>query len=118
MRTKESKGKHDDNYFDAGPLATVLQGEPRARILDQALLLGNAEFTVSGLAEGTDLSFKTVKSFLEHLVALKWVIPTRKMGNAQAYRFNVENHMNNFIDWAIKFQKSRLTNVDYSPELF
>jgi DNA-binding transcriptional regulator GbsR (MarR family) len=112
MRTKGSKGKRVDSYFDAGPLATVLQGEPRARILDQALLLGNAEFTVSGLAEGTDLSFKTVKLFLKHLVDLKWVIATRKMGNAQAYRFNVENHMKNFIDWATKFQRSRLTNTN------
>ena len=112
MRANESKGKRVDSYFDAGPLATIFQGEPRARVLDQALLLGNAEFTVSGLAEGTGLSFKTVKSFLEHLVDLKWVIATRKMGNAQAYRFDVENHMNNFIDWATKFQKIRITNAD------
>jgi hypothetical protein len=112
MRTGGSKGRRDDSYFDAGPFATVLEGERKARILDQALLLGDAEFTVSGLAEGTDLSFKTVKSFLEHLVDLKWVIATRKMGNAQAYCFNVENRMNTFIDWATKFQKSRLTNAD------
>lgn len=58
------------------------------------------------------MSFKTVKSFLEHLVGLKWVTPTRKMGNAQAYRFNVENHMNGFIGWATKFQKNRLPRVD------
>lgn len=112
MRTQESKGKHDDSYFDAGPLATIFQGEPKARILDQALLIGNAEFTASILAEGTDLSFKTVKTFLEHLADLKWVTPTRRMGNAQAYRFNVENHMSDFIIWATSFQKSRLANAD------
>jgi len=112
MRTMESKGKRDNSYFDAGPLATILQGEPKARILDQALLLGNAEFTVSSLAEGTNLSFKTVKMFLEHLAELKWVTPTRKMGNAQAYCFNVEDHMSDFIGWADKFQKSRLAKVD------
>jgi DNA-binding transcriptional regulator GbsR (MarR family) len=75
-------------------------------------LLGNAEFTVSSLAEGTNLSFKTVKMFLEHLAELKWVTPTRKMGNAQAYCFDIENHMSDFMDWANKFQKSRLARVD------
>ncbi|MGA8904563.1 MAG: hypothetical protein WB661_06100 [Candidatus Bathyarchaeia archaeon] len=110
MRTNKTKTKRDDSYFDAGPLATIFQGEPKARILDQALLIGNAEFTASLLAEGTDLSFKTVKTFLEHLAALKWVTPTRKMGNAQAYRFNVENHMSNFVEWASQFQRERLSN--------
>jgi len=110
MRTNKAKMKRDDSYFDAGPLATIFQGEPKARILDQALLIGNAEFTVSLLAEGTNLSFKTVKTFLEHLADLKLVTPTRKMSNAQAYRFSVENHMSNFIEWATQFQRQRLSD--------
>jgi len=27
------------------------------------------------------------------------------MGNAQAYRFEIENHMNSFIKWGTEFQE-------------
>ena len=110
MRNVHDMEKLRNDYFDAGPLAAIFQGEPRARILDQALLLGSAEFTVSGLADGTDLSYKTVKSYLKHLESIEWVMATRKMGNAQAYRFNVEKHMSNFINWARDFQKRRFAH--------
>ena len=107
MLRKESREKNngDEEYYDAGPLATLLQGEKRARILDQALLLGNGEFTVSTMAEGTGLSFKTVQSYLKHLEDIGWVSETRKMGNAQAYRFEITNHMSNFVKWGAEFQK-------------
>ncbi len=110
MRNVQLKENQGNEYFKAGPLAALLQGEPRARILDQALLLGNAEFTVSGLADGTNLSYKTVQSYLKHLESIEWVMATRKMGNAQVYRFNVENHMRNFIKWATDFQKRRFSD--------
>ncbi|MGA2460728.1 MAG: hypothetical protein ABSF82_04845 [Candidatus Bathyarchaeia archaeon] len=29
---------------------------------------------------------------------------TRKLGNAQAYKFNAENHMTQLIKWATDFQ--------------
>jgi predicted transcriptional regulator len=109
MKGMRSKKNRKDAYFNAGPLATLFEGEPRARILDQALLLGTAEFTVSGLAEGTNLSYKTVQSYLKLLEDIDWVSETRKMGNAQAYQFNIRNHMSNFINWATEFQKSRNT---------
>jgi DNA-binding transcriptional regulator GbsR (MarR family) len=110
VRTVRNSEKQKDDYFDSGPLASILQGDPGARILDQALLLGNAEFTVSGMADGTGLSYKTVQSYLKHLGSIEWVIATRKMGNAQAYRFNIENHMNSFIKWATAYQKHRLAD--------
>jgi DNA-binding transcriptional regulator GbsR (MarR family) len=109
MRKVRSEKSRKDEYWNAGPLATLFEGEPRARILDQALLLGSGEFTVSGLADGTGLSFKTVQSYLKLLESIEWVSETRKMGNAQAYRFNITNHMSSFINWATKFQKYRNT---------
>ena len=95
-----------DDYFDLGPLSSILRGDPGARILDQALLLGSGEFTISHMADGTNLSYKTVQSYLEHLQSINWVMKTRKMGNAQAYRFS-ENHMSEFIKWATNYQKRR-----------
>jgi hypothetical protein len=63
---------------------------PMARILDQSLLLGSAEFTVPVIAEGTGLTFKTAKNCLGHLQELEWVSTTRKLGNAQAFKFDAE----------------------------
>ena len=96
-----------DDYFDLGPLSSILRGDAGARILDQALLLGSGEFTISSIADGTHLSYKTVQSYLEHLESINWVTKTRKMGNAQAYRFSIKNHMSEFIKWAANYQKRR-----------
>lgn len=102
------RGSEKGEYFDAGPFVAVMgRGVPVARVLDQSLLLGNAEFTVSILAEGTGMTFKTVKSCLEHLQKLGWVTPTRRIANAQAYKFDVENHMSQLIKWATDFQLSK-----------
>jgi hypothetical protein len=97
-----------DEYFDAGPFAAVFGTNiPMARVLDQSLLVGNLEFTRSGLAEGTGLTFKTVQSCLDHLREINWVSATRKIGNAQAYKFNIENHMSEIVKWATNYQLSR-----------
>jgi hypothetical protein len=94
-------------YVNAGPYATLLRGDAMGRILDQGLLLGRLEFTVSTIAEGTDLTYKTVKTYLDHLQKIGLVLPTRKLGNAQAYRFDVENHMSGLIEWGSRFQSMR-----------
>lgn len=107
MRDVEKDHEVRDAYFDLGPLSSILRGDPKARILDQVLLLGSGEFTISHMADGTNLSYKTVQSYLEHLQSIKWVTKTRKIGNAQAYRFDV-NHMGKFIKWATDYQKRRI----------
>ena len=105
MMVEAVRASEKDEYFDAGPFVTVMgRGIPMARILDQSLLLGSAEFTVSIIAEGTGLTFKTAKNCLKHLQDLRWVSTTRKLGNAQAYKFNAENHMSQLIKWATDFQ--------------
>ena len=97
-----------DEYFDAGPFAAVMGKRiPMARILDQSLFLGSAEFTTSILADGAGITFKTAHNCIDHLQKLGWVTGTRKLGNAQAYRFNAENHMSQLIKWATDFQLAR-----------
>ncbi len=93
---------------DVGPMTTIC-GHTMGAILDQSLILGNLEFTVSGLAEATGLTYKTVRSCLSHLESMEsnpWVSRTRKIGNAQAFKFNVENHMSSFVKWATDYQMS------------
>ncbi len=92
--------------FTQGPLYVVFKN-PIARVLDEARIVGNMEQTVSMLSDATKLDYKTVQSALEHLMRLGLVQPTRKVGNAQAYRFNVENKLHSLLDWAGQLQHGR-----------
>ncbi len=59
------------------------------------------------LCESTNLSYKTTKNALMKLVEMGFVIPTRRIGNAQAYKFHVENHMSSLLACGAKFQRER-----------
>jgi DNA-binding transcriptional regulator GbsR (MarR family) len=83
-----------------------------ARVLDQSLFLGRLEFTASILAEATGLTYHTIKSCLKHLQSINWVTATRMLGNAQGYKFNVENHMSGIVKWAYEYQRSWLQVTD------
>ena len=98
----------DEKYATLGIFTTIFGG-PAARVLDQSLIVGNMEQTVSMLAESTNLSYKTVKKTLQKLVKHGYVTETRKIGNAQAYRFEVDNDLHNLIECAQKLQFKRLT---------
>jgi DNA-binding transcriptional ArsR family regulator len=67
---------------------------PIARVMDEARIMGSTEQTVSMLSEATKLDYETVQSALEHLTRLGLAHPTRMVGNAQAYRFSIENKHN------------------------
>src|SRR5260370_17790170 len=65
---------------------------PMARVLDQARIAGGVEQTVFSLSEATKLDVETVESALQHLTRLGLAQPSRKIGNAQAYKFNLDNN--------------------------
>ena len=88
---------------NAGPLFSVF-GSPVARVLDQALIVGNMEQTISMLSESTNMHFKTVKGVVDRLVNKGMMERTRKIGNAQAYRFSVGNDLHELIEWATRYQ--------------
>jgi DNA-binding Lrp family transcriptional regulator len=95
-----------EEYATSGPLARIFEN-PVARIIDQSLLVGNMEQTISMLSESTNLSFKTVQKTVKKLEELRIMSPTRKVGNAQAYKFNVECEIHKLVDWATEFQKEQ-----------
>ena len=66
---------------------------PIARVLDQARIAGNVEQTVSTLSKATKLDLETVQSSLQQLTRLGIAQPTRKVGNLQAYKFNLDNRL-------------------------
>ena len=102
MVKRERKSK---SHYEEGPFSSIFNGS-MGRILDQTLLLGNMEFTISILAEATGLTYKTAASCLGRLQKMDWIMPTRQLGNAQAYRFNT-NHMSKLIKWGTEFQATR-----------
>jgi len=66
---------------------------PIARVMDQARIARNVEQTVSTLSEATKLDLETVESALQQLTSLGIAQPTRKVGNMQAYKFNLDNRL-------------------------
>ena len=106
MKMLERERTGQEEYATRGPFASIFGG-PVARLFDQALIVGKMEQTISILAESTNLSYKTTKEALEKLIKMGLVVQTRKIGNAQAYRFNVENHMNALLVCGAEFQRQR-----------
>jgi len=90
-----------------GPLTQVFGG-PVAKVLDQAMYVGNMEQTIPMLVESTGLTFKTVKKAVVELNGFGLVKRSRKIGNAQTYRFNMKNDLHELISWAEKLPVKRL----------
>jgi hypothetical protein len=103
---KDSKITEAEEYATRGPFSSIFGG-PIARLFDQAYIVGNSEQTISMLAESTNLSYKTTKEALMKLVNMGFVVATRRIGNAQAYKFHVENHMSSLLACGAEFQKER-----------
>jgi DNA-binding MarR family transcriptional regulator len=89
-----------------GPFSSIFRS-PTARVLDEARIVGNMEQTVSMLSESTSLDYKTVKNVLQHLIKVGYVRKGRRIGNAQSYRFNVENELHDLLDWATTMQHGK-----------
>ncbi|MCJ7504927.1 hypothetical protein MUP05_00430 [Candidatus Bathyarchaeota archaeon] len=90
-----------------GPLTNLFgnpQGRAIAKVLDQAVLVGNMEQTVRMLADSTALDYKTIQKSLKRLETRGLVRKSRKVGNAQTYKFTVENHLHDLVNFARKMQ--------------
>lgn len=89
-----------------GPLMQVFGG-PVAKVLDQAMYVGNMEQTIPMLAESTGLTYKTVQKAVVKLGKLRLVKPSRRIANARTYRFNVTDDLHDLIAWAEKLKIRR-----------
>ncbi len=87
---------------------TQVFGGPVAKVLDQAAYVGSMEQTIPMLVDSTGLSFKTAQKAVLELNKLGLVKRSRKIGNAQTYRFDVRNDLHELIAWAEKLKISRL----------
>jgi len=105
-REKGVMGRINSDSFN-GPISTIFRSPAIARVLDEALIVGNMEQTVSMLSRSTSYDYKTVQSALHHLIKCGLVQKTRKIGNAQAYRFKVESELHPLLNWAEEIRCNR-----------
>jgi predicted transcriptional regulator len=90
-----------------GPLTSLFgnpQGRAIARVLDQSVIVGNEPQTVAMLAESARLDYKTVQNSLKRLEKRGLVQKSKKIANAQTYKFIVENHLHDLVNFARKLQ--------------
>ena len=92
-----------ESHREVGPLTSIF-GNAESKVLDQVLIVGNMEQTISMLEESTGLTFSTVQKVVKKFVEKGFMKPTRKIGNAQAYSFQVENDLHELIEWASNYQ--------------
>ena len=104
----EVKPDSAEEYATRGHFTRLFQNSI-ARVLDQSLIVGNMEQTISMLAESTNLSYKTVEKSVDHLEEIGFIEQTRKIGNAKVYRFTVENELHELIDCALRVQFPKKT---------
>lgn len=86
-----------------GPL-TVVFGGPVAKVLDQALYVGNMEQTIPMLAESTGLDYTTVKLAVERLKKCRLIKPSRRIANARSYRFDVKGNLRELLNWSERLE--------------
>jgi hypothetical protein len=87
---------------------TQVYGGPTAKVLDQAMYVGGMEQTIPMLVQSTGLTYKTVQKAIVRLNRLGLVKHSRKVGNAQTYRFDVRNDLHELIAWAENLQLRHL----------
>jgi DNA-binding MarR family transcriptional regulator len=87
---------------------TQVFGSPVAKVLDQAVYVGSMEQTIPMLVESTGLTYKTVQKAVVRLNKLGLIKRSRKVANAQTYRFDVRNDLHGLIEWAEKLKPGQL----------
>ncbi|OLE87675.1 MAG: hypothetical protein AUF79_14145 [Crenarchaeota archaeon 13_1_20CM_2_51_8] len=80
---------------------------PIAQVLDQARTVGNVEQTVSMLCQATKLDFETVECAIKQMTRLELAYPTGKIGNMQAYKFNLEKGHQSLVGLTGQLQQGK-----------
>ena len=75
MQLPRDEPKDSEEYATRGPFTNIFDGAI-ARLLDQAIIVGNMEQTITILAESINQSYKTTKAHLRNLE--KWALSRRQ----------------------------------------
>jgi len=64
---------------------------PKLKVLEFLIEGRELDYSISDIAEGSDIGRTTLFRIWEDLVSLKIVKPTRVIGNAKLFKLNIEN---------------------------
>lgn len=85
----------------------------RARVFDLLLSHPNTEYTKKDIAECADISRTTLNSFIDKLVEYEIIKPTRKIGNGQLYKINLDSS----ITKALNSFQNQLADIEIEKEM-
>ncbi|NYB26346.1 MAG: winged helix-turn-helix transcriptional regulator [Methanobacteriaceae archaeon] len=85
----------------------------RAKVFDLLLSHPNTEYTKKDIAECADISRTTLNKFIDKLVDYEIMIPTRRIGNGQFYKIN----MDSTITKALNSFQNQLADIEIEREM-
>ena len=68
-----------------------LGDSPKIRVLDMLITGRDLEYSISDIAEQAGIGRATFYRMIDELLKNKVIIPTRKFGNIQIYKLNLDN---------------------------
>ncbi len=89
MKTIQKYLKRED--MEKSLFVKVLGDYPLIRALDFLITFRAFDYSLTDIAKNSDVGWSTIHEFWPQLVALGIVKKTRKVGNAQMYKLNLEN---------------------------
>jgi DNA-binding transcriptional ArsR family regulator len=69
----------------------ALGDTPKIRVLEFLIEGRELDYSISDIAEGSEIGRTTLFRIFDDLIKAKIIIPTREIGNAKLYRLNLEN---------------------------
>lgn len=90
-----------------------LGDSPKIRVLDMLITGRELDYSISDIAEQAGIGRATFYRMMDELLKNKIIIPTRKFGNIQLYKLNLDNK---FIKGLINLYDN-ITNVASEKEI-
>ncbi len=69
----------------------VFGDTPKIRVLEFLIEGRELDYSITDIAEGSEIGRTTLFRIWDDLISSKIVIPTRQIGNAKLYKLNVDN---------------------------
>lgn len=85
----------------------------RAKVFDLLLSHPYTEYTKKDIAECAEISRATLNNFIDKLVDYGMMVPTRKIGNGQLYKINLESS----IIQALNSFQNQLADIEIEKEM-
>jgi len=69
----------------------ALGDTPKIRVLEFLIEGRELDYSISNIAEGSEIGRTTLFRIFQDLIKAKIIMPTREIGNAKLYKLNLEN---------------------------